>query len=42
MSIDQPDTIDLATIDTASGDLWLSISDHLPWNESEGDHLVVL
>jgi uncharacterized protein DUF6572 len=42
MSVDQTDTIDLATIDRASGDLWLTISDHLPWDENEGDHLVLL
>jgi hypothetical protein len=42
MSIDQTDTIDFATIDTASGDLWLTISDHLSWEENEGNHLVLL
>jgi hypothetical protein len=42
MSIDQSDTIDFATIDKASGDLWLSISDHLSWDENEGDHLLLL
>jgi hypothetical protein len=42
MSIDQADTIDFATINKASGDLWLSISDHLPWDENEGDHLQLL
>ncbi len=42
MSIDQSDVIDLATIDKASGDLWLTISDHLPWQQNEGDHLVLL
>jgi hypothetical protein len=36
MSIDQTRTIDRATIITASGDLWLTISDHLPWEENEG------
>ena len=42
MSVDQTDTIDFATIDKASGDLWLTISDHLPWDENEGNHLVLL
>lgn len=43
MSIDQADTIDFATIDKVTGDLWLTISDHLPWDENnEGSHLALL
>jgi hypothetical protein len=42
MSIDQTDTIDFTALDKASGDLWLTISDHLPWEENEDDHLVLL
>ena len=42
MSVEQTDTIDFATIDKASSDLWLTISDHLPWDENEGIHLVLL
>jgi hypothetical protein len=43
MSVDQADTIDFATIDTDSGDLWLTISDHLPWDlNNESNHLVLL
>jgi hypothetical protein len=42
MSIDQADTIDFVGIDKASGDLWLTISDHLPWDENEGNHLILL
>jgi hypothetical protein len=42
MSIDQADTIDFATIDKVAGDLWLTISDHLPWDENEGSHLALL
>ena len=42
MSVDQADTIDFATIDKVSGDLRLTISDHLPWDENEGNHLVLL
>lgn len=42
MTIDQADIIDFATIDKASGDLLLAISDHLPWGEDEGKHLILL
>jgi hypothetical protein len=42
MSVDQTDKVDFITIDNASGDLWLTISDHLPWDENEGDHLILL
>jgi hypothetical protein len=42
MSIDQTDAIDFATIDKASGDLWLTISDHLSWEENEDNHLFLL
>jgi len=42
MSIVEVSQIDHASVDHASGDLWLTISDHLPWNENEGDHLVLL
>jgi hypothetical protein len=42
MSIDQTDVVDFVSIDNASGDLWLTISDHLPWDEDEGNHLVLL
>jgi hypothetical protein len=42
MSIDQTDAIDFATIDKASGDLWLTTSDHLSWEENEDNHLVLL
>lgn len=42
MSVDQTDTVDVATIDSASGELWLTISDHLPWDSDEGNHLVLL
>jgi hypothetical protein len=38
VSIDQTNVVDLAAIDKASGDLWLTIADHLPWDENEGDH----
>jgi hypothetical protein len=42
MSIDQTDVVDLVSIDNASGDLWLTISDHLRWEEDEGNHLALL
>jgi hypothetical protein len=42
MSVDQVDTIDFATIHSDSGDLWLTISDHLPWGELESTHLELL
>ena len=42
MTIEQGDVIDFSSIDKASGDLWLTISDHLPWEEMEREHLVLL
>jgi hypothetical protein len=42
MTIEQTDTIDFVTIKQDSGDVWLSISDHLPWDIGEGDHLLLL
>ena len=42
MAIDQPDVVDLMTIDKLSGDVLLSISDHLPWGDLESAHLVLL
>jgi hypothetical protein len=42
MSVEEIDKIDFATVDNASGDLWLTISDHLPWDEDEISHLTFL
>ena len=42
MSIDQIDKIDVVNIDTNSGDVWLTISDHLSWDQEEGEHLLLL
>jgi len=42
MSIEQTDTIDFANVDRASGDLWLTVSDYLRWDENDGDHLDLL
>jgi len=42
VSIDQTNTIDFVNIDKTSGDVLLTISDHLDWIENEGHHLVLL
>lgn len=42
MSIEQTQTVDFVNIDRVSGDVVLAISDHLSWEEDEGDHLVLL
>ncbi|WP_119939198.1 DUF6572 domain-containing protein [Neorhizobium sp. NCHU2750] len=42
MAIDQVDQIDFYSIDRISGDLWLTISDHMPWDIDDGNHLVIL
>jgi hypothetical protein len=42
MSIEQTNVIDFASIDRASGNLHLTISDHLPWDHNEGNHLILL
>ncbi|WP_440411885.1 DUF6572 domain-containing protein [Neorhizobium petrolearium] len=42
MTIEQLDVIDFITIDHATGDFWLSISDHLPWEDGENEHLFLL
>jgi hypothetical protein len=42
MSIEQEDTIDFVTIDKATGKVWLTISDHLPWLPDEDIHLALL
>jgi hypothetical protein len=42
MTIEQIDMVDFVTIDRVSGDAWLTISDHLPWDTEEGHHLVLL
>ena len=41
MSVDQPDVVDFITIDNATGDVVLSISDHLPWHGVD-EHLLQL
>jgi hypothetical protein len=42
MSIEQADTIDFVNIEKASGDVLLTISDHLDWDETERQHLILL
>jgi hypothetical protein len=42
MSIEQTDTIDFVNVDKASGNVLLTISDHLDWDQTEGQHLVLL
>jgi hypothetical protein len=42
MSIDQTRTVDFITFDRKSGDVWLTVSDHLPWDQEEGKHLLLL
>lgn len=42
MSIEQTGTIDIVNVDRDSGDLLLTVSDHLPWDEGEGQHLLLL
>ncbi|HLH96423.1 MAG TPA: DUF6572 domain-containing protein [Xanthobacteraceae bacterium] len=42
MSIDQTDKIDFVHIEYATGDVLLTISDHLSWDEDEGAHLLLL
>jgi hypothetical protein len=42
MSIEQTNTVDFVTIDKGSGDALLTISDHLPWDENQSEHLELL
>ncbi len=42
MSIEQTDKIDFLTIEHKTGDVLLTISDHLNWDEDEGEHLLML
>jgi hypothetical protein len=42
MSVEQTETVDFITVDKSSGDICLTISDHLPWDSDEGTHLLML
>src|SRR5437868_13420758 len=42
MSIEQTEIVDFVNSDRETGDLWLTISDHLEWDRNSGEHLVLL
>lgn len=42
MSVEQAGIIDFASVDTASNEMWLTIFDHLPWHQDEGEHLMLV
>lgn len=42
MSIDETDKVDFITVDKQTGDVWLTITDHLEWEENDGEHLLLL
>jgi hypothetical protein len=42
MTVEEIDKIDRLAFDRKTGDVLLVISDHLDWNENEGEHLFVL
>jgi hypothetical protein len=42
MTVEDVDKIDFVTGERKTGDLILTISDHLDWDENEGEHLLVL
>lgn len=42
MSVDQTNVVDFVTVDHQSGDVLLTISDHLPWEDKPGEHLFLL
>jgi hypothetical protein len=42
MSLDRTNELDYVGINYASGDLWLTTTDPLPWDEDEGHHLYLL
>jgi hypothetical protein len=41
MSVEQPDVVDVIGIETASGNVILTISDHLSW-DAEDEHIFAL
>jgi hypothetical protein len=41
MSVDQPKTIDFVGIDKSTGDVVLTISDHLDWTDSNNHQLIL-
>lgn len=42
MSIDQTDRVDIIGVERDSGDVVLTITDHLDWIEQPGEHLLLL
>jgi hypothetical protein len=42
MTIEQPNIIDFFSVEHGSGDVVLTISDHLVWDRNEGEHLILL
>ena len=42
MSIEQPNVVDAIGIDDPSGDVVLTITDHLEWGDDGKDHLLLL
>lgn len=42
MSVDQSNVIDAIGIDKVTGDLVMTITDHLEWSGSDSDHLMLL
>ena len=42
MTVEDIDTVDRLTFNRKNGDVRLVISDHLDWDENEGEHLLAL
>lgn len=42
MTVEQTNKIDYASVDKNSGELLLTISDHLPWGENDERHLYLI
>lgn len=42
MSIEQTNIVDVVSVDRDSGDLLITVSDHLPWDQEEDRHLLLL
>ncbi len=42
MSVDQTNVIDAIGVDNMTGDLVLTITDHIEWTECDNEHLILL
>ncbi|MDR2838508.1 MAG: hypothetical protein LBV49_08135 [Azonexus sp.] len=42
MSVDQTNVVDAIGIDNVTGDVIITITDHLGWSENESEHLLLL